>query len=243
MTSLAISQNSVVSLLLQGVRCNLQSIHSPIPTPKSLKVMQVVWGSRMLSVTRRSTSLREMYGLGPNSRRRANKRAIDVGVRGSVLVLTMVFWNQICPRHHLRSRQLHRLPCKRLRIHAVLANRGRHIPHPHRLLQRAAAVDVDQPGVDVHLTADPSPQSRHTPLPRQQTVVLAEHVCRTDDAGLRLHLAHHLLSFRLRFTHASTDTFVRAHSERCSKLCCSADTCKKCSLPISLQMRAKRSGK
>ena len=97
MTSLAISQNSVVSLLLQGVRCNLQSIHSPIPTPKSLKVMQVVWGSRMLSVTRRSTSLQEMYGLGPNSRRRANKRAIDVGVRGSVLVLTMVFWNH-CTR-------------------------------------------------------------------------------------------------------------------------------------------------
>ena len=42
MTSLAIAHNSVVSLLLQGVRRDLQSIDLPSPTPKSLKVMQVV---------------------------------------------------------------------------------------------------------------------------------------------------------------------------------------------------------
>ena len=42
---------------------------------------------------------------------------------------------------------------------------------------------------------------------------------------------------------APSPTFVRAHSERCFRFCCSADTCRKCFTPMSLQMRARRSGK
>ena len=88
-----ISQSRTLSLLLQAVRNNLHSIFSIVFTPKSLNVMHSVCGSRIVSVTRSSTSLLDRYGFGPNSNRNANQRASVVGVRGSFVELTIVFWN------------------------------------------------------------------------------------------------------------------------------------------------------
>ena len=75
--------------------------------------------------------------------------------------------NQIGPRHYFWTRQLHRLSRKGVRIHAVLANRSGHIAHPHRLLKSTAAIDIDQPRIDVQLTANPANESVSAGLPGQ----------------------------------------------------------------------------
>ena len=99
-SSLSVSQNRTLSLLLQTVRNNLHSIFSIVPTPKSLNTIHSVCGSRILSVTRSSTSLLDRYGFGPNSNRNANQRASVVGVRGSFVELTIVFWNHATRSAH-----------------------------------------------------------------------------------------------------------------------------------------------
>ena len=105
--------------------------------------------------------------------------------------------HQICPRDHFRSRQLHRLPRESVRSHAGLPNRRGHIAHPHRLLQSASAIDIDQPRIDVQLTADPANKLFPAVLPGQQAVIFAEHVRRTNDAGAGHDFAEHFLALGL----------------------------------------------
>ena len=156
--SLAVTHHRAVALVLDGVRLDLRLTPSPHAHAQVLE--RHARGVRVHDVVRHAqvhlaprdvrlrTQLQQPRVQPRDGRRRARRHALGHGGLAEPV-------DDLTPRHHLGTAQLHRLAVERLGRHAVLADGGRHVAVPHGLLQRRAAVDVDQPRVDVELATDP----------------------------------------------------------------------------------------
>ena len=157
--SLAVTHHRAVSLVLDRVRLDLLLTFSPHANAQVLegnacrmRIHEIVRHTQIHLTprdVRLRTQLQEPRVHPRDGRRRAWRHALRHGGLSEPV-------DDLVPRHHLRTAQLHRLAGEGLGGHAVLANGGGHIAVPHGLLQCCTAVDVDQPRVDVELAANPA---------------------------------------------------------------------------------------
>ena len=159
MTSLAVSHNGIISLLLDGMRLNL---HITQHISSNAQILESQTGCVHIQNVVSSTQVHIAAGnirLGTQleepgihaSEGGGGARQVSLGVGDLLEPL-----HNLGPLHDLGTGQLHGLTGVLLGVHAVGADGSGHIAGPHGLLQADTAVDVDQPGVDAELAADPT---------------------------------------------------------------------------------------